>query len=49
MAWVVARGGSGCGSLLASVGIRVALIHGSPCCNEKWDSKWKSVKRPLLP
>jgi hypothetical protein len=28
--------------------IRVALMHGSSPCNEKWDNKWKSVKPFLL-
>ena len=48
MAWVAmgrhAGGGGGCSTLLASVGVRVALIHGSPSCNEKWHCKWNSVK-----
>jgi hypothetical protein len=54
MAWVVVawHGGGGaarCSALLASVGARVASIHGSPSCNEKWDNKWKSVTLLLSP
>lgn len=40
VAAVVWRQGGGYGASL----IRVALMHGSSPCNEKWDNKWKSVK-----
>ncbi|KAG0565634.1 hypothetical protein KC19_7G003000 [Ceratodon purpureus] len=48
MAWfaVVARHGgwgAACTAFLASFGVRVASIHASPSCNEKWDNKWKSM------
>lgn len=44
VAAVVWRQGGGYGASL----IRVALMHGSSPCNEKWDNKWKSVKPFLL-
>lgn len=44
VAAVVWRQGSGYGSSF----IRVAMMHGSSPCNEKWDNKWKSVKLFLL-
>lgn len=51
MAWAVVGkpgggggGGAGhCSAFLASIGIRVALIHESSSCHEKWDNKWKST------
>jgi len=55
MAWVVAAkpaggGGAGghCSAVLASIRIRVASVHESSSCQEKWDSKWKSVKLLIL-